>query len=85
MIDGWLAMATQGAAVLVMVFGDIGFDHPGRFGLDFDDLAKLAIVYVFAALYGAMRWAIAGYLPLAGVQLLPLALGLAFYLFELVT
>jgi hypothetical protein len=30
------AMILESALLAVLVFGDIGFDHPGRFGLDFN-------------------------------------------------
>jgi hypothetical protein len=30
----------------IVTFGDIGFDHPGRYGLDFDDFLLLAALYV---------------------------------------
>ena len=34
------------------MFGDIGFDHPGRFGLDFDDAIRLIAIYCAAILCG---------------------------------
>ena len=32
----WFICAVQGLIVLVLHFGDIGFDKPGRFGLAFE-------------------------------------------------
>lgn len=49
----WL-FALQVALALVFVFGDIGFDHPGRFGLDFGHL--VAIGLVFAVAWGIGVW-----------------------------
>ena len=31
----WIIVVSQLVVCLVFAFGDIGFDHPGRFGLDF--------------------------------------------------
>jgi hypothetical protein len=31
---------------VIVTFGDIGFDHPGRYGLDFGDFLLLAALYV---------------------------------------
>ena len=48
-----IAYGAQVLAVLVVVFGDIGFDRPGRFGLDFGHLVFfLAPVWCAAALGG---------------------------------
>ncbi len=43
-----IALAVQLLALLVLVFGDIGFDKPGRFGLDFGHLLLLAALWVAA-------------------------------------
>ncbi len=45
MLLGSLA-AAQAAVVAVLVLGDIGFDKPGRFGLDFGHLLLLLGVQV---------------------------------------
>ena len=37
---------------LIAMFGDIGFDHPGKYGLSFDHLIYLAIAYVVLSLEG---------------------------------
>lgn len=34
----------EAAICFVVVFGDIGFDHPGRFGLDFEHFLLMMIV-----------------------------------------
>lgn len=34
------------------MFGDIGFDHPGKYGLSFDHLIYLAITYAVLSLAG---------------------------------
>jgi hypothetical protein len=44
----WLVVLTvftvQLLVCAVLRFGDIGFDHPGRFGLDFDDFLLLLAI-----------------------------------------
>ena len=48
-----IAYGAQLLAALVVVFGDIGFDRPGRFGLDFGHLVYfLAPVWCVATLGG---------------------------------
>lgn len=73
----WLALA-QVLLVLLFAFGDIGFDHPGRFGLDFGHgiaiLAALAVLWI-AGTWLAVRRRDRGWivfevvLPLAGIAL----------------
>jgi hypothetical protein len=46
------SVVVQFACALIFVFGDIGFDRPGRFGLAFDHLLILAAVYLVALLLG---------------------------------
>lgn len=46
------AIIVQLVLLLVMVFGDFGFDRPGRFGLDFEDLVLVWAVYFLAAMVG---------------------------------
>ena len=56
----------QLAAILCFVFGDIGFDRPGRFGLDFDDalliLGFFAVMWMWGTLLAfrrrAWNWAL---------------------------
>lgn len=36
-----ILFSLQGLILLVLLLGDIGFDHPGRFGLAFDHLLLL--------------------------------------------
>jgi hypothetical protein len=38
----------------MLIFGDIGFDHPGKYGLDFDDFLKIAIFYAGCLLAGVL-------------------------------
>ncbi len=40
----WWACGLQGLIVIVLLFGDIGFDRAGRFGLDFGHLLLLLVV-----------------------------------------
>ena len=76
-----VAYGVQVLAALVVVFGDIGFDRPGRFGLDFGHLVLfIAPAWCVAALGGLIlslragkRWIL--------IQVLLLAMPLvAFYL-----
>ena len=46
------AVAALLVAQLVLIFGDFGFDHPGRFGLDFGHLLGVGIIGLFAAVVG---------------------------------
>lgn len=39
----WSICIAQCLLILVLYFGDIGFDKPGRFGLDFDHLLILIV------------------------------------------
>ncbi len=43
-----LLLALQAIGVLVIAFGDIGFDHPGRFGLDFGHFLVIAALELIA-------------------------------------
>ena len=38
----------------VLIFGDIGFDHPGKYGLDYDDLINLLFFYMACLLAGVV-------------------------------
>jgi hypothetical protein len=38
----------------VLAFGDVGFDHPGRFGLDFDDAIVLLVLFCGVLLGGVV-------------------------------
>jgi len=42
----WTICAIQFLVILTLAFGDIGFDKPGRFGLDFDHLVILIFTQV---------------------------------------
>jgi len=45
----------QAALVGVLVFGDIGFDHPGRFGLAFGTLIICGLALTLSSLIGTYR------------------------------
>ena len=47
-----VSLAVQVVAFLVLVFVDIGFDRPGRFGLDFGHLLLLAVIWFVASCVG---------------------------------
>ena len=76
-----IAYGVQVLAVLVVVFGDIGFDRPGRFGLDFGHLVFfIAPAWCVAAIVGLIRSLRAGKRWFL-IQVLLLAMPLvAFYL-----
>ena len=77
-----IAYGAQVLAVLVVVFGDIGFDRPGRFGLDFGHLVFfLAPVWCVAALGGLVFSLRAGKRWLL-IQALLLALSVAAFSLE---
>lgn len=46
------AIAAQVLIVAIVVFGDIGFDHPGRFGLDFGHLLLLGVLWLVTTVLG---------------------------------
>jgi hypothetical protein len=48
-------VATEIALVLLVLFGDIGFDRPGRFGLAFDHLLLFAAAFVVVWTIGTWR------------------------------
>jgi hypothetical protein len=47
-----LLLCGQIACICLLQFGDIGFDHPGKFGLDFDDLVLICVVYGIVLIAG---------------------------------
>jgi hypothetical protein len=47
-----IAVIVQIAAAGVLVFGDIGFDFPGRYGLDFGHAILLVVLYLIALVVG---------------------------------
>jgi hypothetical protein len=51
-----LFIVLQCVVIVVLQFGDIGFDKPGRFGLDYDDAIKLLVLYG-ALLVAGLCWA----------------------------
>jgi hypothetical protein len=50
----WVALAMQVLAVFVITFGDVGFDCPGRFGLDFNLFLLLAVLWLLSLGAGFM-------------------------------
>ncbi len=68
----------QVVVLFIIVFGDIGFDHPGRYGLDFGDFVQLVWLYgaaltfgvVVATEFGKHWWILAQLLLLVGGILL---------------
>ena len=42
----WIVCFLQCLGVLVLYFGDIGFDKAGRFGLDFDHFLALMLLQI---------------------------------------
>jgi len=47
-----IALAAQVLALLVLELGDIGFDRPGRFGLDYGHLLLLTAAWLVASCVG---------------------------------
>ncbi len=68
----YILLLLQAALATVLCFGDIGFDHPGRYGLDFDDAVKLLGFYAAALLLGLVVATKLGRSWWLGVQLLPI-------------
>ena len=49
-----ILFAVQCCLVAILCFGDIGFDHPGRFGLDFGDAIRLIAIYLCILVAGTI-------------------------------
>lgn len=69
-----ICIANQPALLLVLMFGDIGFDKPGRFGLDFDDFLVITSCYGIAVLIGLPLSIGAKLWPLTLLQLAPVGI-----------
>jgi len=72
------AIAAQVLIVAIVVFGDIGFDHPGRFGLDFGHLLLLGVLWLVSTVLGfvfARQTRRRGLLTIQGALLVATALG----------
>ncbi|KAA1257413.1 hypothetical protein LF1_52620 [Rubripirellula obstinata] len=65
----WGATGCLVICALILMFGDIGFDKPGRFGLDFDHAILLIAISLLALLSGLIAVYIARSL-LSGLALL---------------
>ena len=59
--------------IIILLFGDVGFDRPGRFGLDFGHLLLLMLGYSILILWAMSIAFRARSWLYAGVQMLPLA------------
>lgn len=74
MIAARVLFIIQGLIVFVLLFGDIGFDKPGGFGLDFDSMVRLLAFYAVCLIAGLIlavrrkHWRL-----VAGQLLLPIA------------
>lgn len=66
----WL-IALQVLCCCVFLFGDIGFDRPGRYGLGFGALLLLGAVYLVALVAGLVAGGLKGRWLAVGGQLLP--------------
>jgi hypothetical protein len=69
-------IALQVICWLMVLFGDIGFDKAGVFGLDFDAFIIIAGVYVIALVAGVGLALVMGRKRLAAIQLIPIFIGL---------
>ena len=49
-----VCIALQFASLAVLVFGDIGFDHPGRFGLSFNHGIFFTVSYLVSLIAGSV-------------------------------
>lgn len=48
----YVLLLLQAGLAVVLCFGDIGFDHPGRYGLDYGDGFWLLVFYAVTLLLG---------------------------------
>ncbi len=71
--------ALQCLCIAIVKFGDIGFDRPGAYGLDFDHFVMIAIVYCAILLLGIAYAARERYWGWLAVQLI---IPIAFYVYE---
>ncbi len=75
-----VVLVLQAASLAVICFGDIGFDHPGKYGLDFDDFILIGLVYAASLILGLVLSLVGGRLLLAAAQLV-VGVGFAAYAF----
>ena len=75
----YILLGVQALCGLLFLFGDIGFDKPGKYGLDFSALVLIGTVYLIALLSGIVlglmkkRWFI------ASSQFFPMLATLAYF------
>jgi hypothetical protein len=55
MIITGIAIIIQNLLLFVLLFGDIGFDVPGRFGLDIEHGVVIFVLYIGFLLFGVIR------------------------------
>jgi hypothetical protein len=72
-----IAILVQCALLVVLNFGDIGFDKPGRYGLDFEHFLVILALYVFALLAGIVVSAMRKLWGVIALQLVPTVFFLA--------
>jgi hypothetical protein len=70
-----LLVLFQASLIALVCLGEIGFDHPGKYGLDFDAFLVIAAFYMIALLVGLVRSCVRKEWKFVAVQLvLPLSL-----------
>lgn len=65
-------IAVQALCWLMFLFGDIGFDKAGKFGLDYDAFILIAAVYAVALVAGVVLALVKRQKRLTAVQLFPI-------------
>ncbi len=67
-------IVSQFLLLAVLMFGDIGFDHPGRFGMSFDHGLFLSFLYLVALIAGLLNSATQKSWKTALLQILPVVI-----------
>ena len=75
-----LLLALQAAFAAILWFGDIGFDHRGRHGLDAGDGCMFLVLYAVVLLLGLALAAKLRRIGWVGVQLLPICCAITYSL-----
>ena len=65
-----VAIAVQFLCFAVISLGDIGFDHGGKYGLDWDDFVAYAILYLIGFTMGVILSIAKGLWKSLGLQFL---------------
>ena len=71
-------VGVQALCWLVFLFGDIGFDKAGKFGLDYDAFILIAVVYGIAFIAGITLGLVQKRKLVAPAQVMPILLYLAY-------